>query len=235
MTLTGGNCRPEHSHIWEREADEHYVEPEWCSRRLFAVVSFAGTVQDPSCGFGRIVVSAQAAGLAAFGTDLVDRGFDGMISTSDFFKQKTPVENIVSNPPFGTRTNPLFKRYALHALSLTSGKVALVWLTRTLPAAHWREQTPLAAVYFMTPRPSMPPGHVIAAGEKPGGGKQDFCWLVWDHAHTGPAQTRWLHRDIEKVPASRSASMPFTRGSSASPRSRSTSFFSRWALPTPCL
>jgi hypothetical protein len=26
----------------------------------------------------------------------------------------------------------------------------------------------------------MPPGHTITAGEKPGGGKMDFCWLVWE-------------------------------------------------------
>lgn len=25
--------RPEASHIWQREEHEHYVEPEWCSKR----------------------------------------------------------------------------------------------------------------------------------------------------------------------------------------------------------
>jgi len=178
------------SHQWIREAAEHYVEPEWCSRRLFEVEHFTGTIQDPSCGFGRVVEAARAAGHAVFGTDLVDRGFDGMLPPSDFFEQRTKVENIVSNPPF-----KLFKRYALHALSLTSGKVALIWLTRTLAAARWLEETPLAAVYYLTPRPSMPPGHVIAAGQKPGGGKQDFCWLVFDHAHTGAPVMKWLRRD----------------------------------------
>lgn len=23
------------AHVWEREENEHYVEPEWCSQRLF--------------------------------------------------------------------------------------------------------------------------------------------------------------------------------------------------------
>jgi hypothetical protein len=25
------------AHIWEREVNEHYVEPAWCSERLFEV------------------------------------------------------------------------------------------------------------------------------------------------------------------------------------------------------
>jgi hypothetical protein len=50
-------------------------------------------------------------------------------------------------------------------------------------------------VWLLTPRPSMPPGEVIARGEKPGGGKTDFCWLVFDRTHSGPPELRWLHRD----------------------------------------
>jgi hypothetical protein len=191
----------EQSHIWQREANEHYVEEQWCSQRLFERESFTGAVQDPSCGFGRIVKAAIEAGLPAFGTDLVDRGFPDLHGTFDFFEQKTRVENIVSNPPFGPRRAPLFKRYALHALALTSRKVALIWLTRTLAAARWLERTPLATIYYLTPRPSMPPGHVITRGEKPGGGKQDFCWLVFDHSHHGPPVTRWLRRDRKVAPA----------------------------------
>jgi transposase len=34
-----------------------------------------------------------------------------------------------------------------------------------------------------------------AGGEKPGGGRMDFCWLVFDENHNGPPELRWLHRD----------------------------------------
>jgi hypothetical protein len=54
---------------------------------------------------------------------------------------------------------------------------------------------PLRRVWLLTPRPSMPPGHVIAAGETPGGGKMDFCWLVFEHQLSGIPQIGWLHRD----------------------------------------
>jgi hypothetical protein len=43
----------------------------------------------------------------------------------------------------------------------------------------------------------MPPGEVLLRGEKPGGGKTDFCWLVFEHGHSGDWVGRWLHRDGE--------------------------------------
>lgn len=189
MTQADDIKRPEQSHIWQREAHEHYVEPEWCSRRLFEVEPFVQEIWDPACGFGRIVAAAKAHGHAAFGTDIVDRGYGG--NPQNFLATAhPPYANIVSNPPFD-----IFKSFALHALATARHKVAMIWLVRTLPAARWLQQTPLARVLLLTPRPSMPPGHVIARGGKPGGGKQDFCWLVWDKSHTGPATISWLHRD----------------------------------------
>jgi hypothetical protein len=41
----------------------------------------------------------------------------------------------------------------------------------------------------------MPPGYVIAAGEKPGGGKMDFCWIVFEHGFSGVPELRWLRRN----------------------------------------
>ena len=101
-----------------------------------------------------------------------------------------PAANICCNPPF-TVCNQFVRR----ALELATGKVAMIWLARRLNAARWLQDTPLARVYLLTPRPSMPPGHVILAGEKPGGGTQDFVWLVFTRGHVGPPELRWLHRD----------------------------------------
>lgn len=182
--------RPERSHIWQREEHEHYVEPEWCSQRLFEVEKFHGGIYDPCCGFGRIPLAAKAAGYVSYGGDIVNRGYGG--EPIDFLKQSVVenFDNIVCNPPFDQ-----FKEFAFQALRYSEHKVAMIWLVRTLPAARWLLDTPLARIWLLTPRPSMPPGHVITRGEKPGGGKQDFCWLVWDKKHTGPAQLGWLRRD----------------------------------------
>lgn len=189
--IAAGAVRKIDAHEWAREFHEHYVEPEWCSARLFDVEKFVGSIDDPCCGFGRIPRAATAAGFPVFASDIVDRssGLNGF-KHEDFLRSTWRRANIVCNPPFD-----LFQQFARHALELTALKVAMLWLVRRMNAARWLEQTPLARVYLLTPRPSMPPGHVITSGQKPGGGKQDFCWLVWDHEHRGPPELRWLHRD----------------------------------------
>lgn len=200
--LPAGARKVEGAHVWELEPNQHYVEEQWCDDRFFEVEKFDGTTQDPCCGFGRVVMAGRRAGVPMFGTDLVDRGFADILAVSDFLTQRAKVDNVVGNPPFN-----IFPQFAQHALSLTSKKVALIWLVRRLAAATWLEQTPLFRIYYMNPRPSMPPGFVVTAADrgdldpetgepiKVGGGKQDFCWLVWDHNHKGPATTHWLRRD----------------------------------------
>lgn len=197
-TDAGGAVAKLDAHIWEREANEHYVEPEWCSRRLFEEEKFPGFVRDPCCGFGRIVESARGAGYTTFASDLVDRGYAGLDQVVDFLgTDDCAAPSIVANPPFN-----IADKFALHALALpNTHKVALIFPTARLNAAHWLNGTPLKRVWLMSPRPSMPPGHVIARGEKPGGGKMDYCWLVWERGHEGAAELRWLYRDKAKQAA----------------------------------
>lgn len=183
------------AHVWEREANEHYVEPAWCSKRLFEDEDFKGGVYDPCCGFGTIVISALKHGLNGYGSDLVDRGWDSTRTPHNFLSASEEMhDNIVCNPPFNIASS-----FAAHALKVSRRKVAMVFPTARLNAAHWLKGTPLRRVWMMTPRPSMPPGHTITAGQKPGGGKMDFCWLVWEIGHNGAAEIRWLRRDTSTV------------------------------------
>lgn len=175
------------AHIWEREVNEHYVEPEWCARRLIQEEGFDGSIHDPSCGFGTIPKAAIALGYQATGSDLIDCGYGPVV---DFLNDETPRENIVCNPPFN-----IIEPFVIRALRLASKKVAAIIPVARLNAAHWLRETPLKTVWLMTPRPSMPPGHVIASGEKAGGGKADFCWIVWSRGHNGAAEIKWLRRD----------------------------------------
>jgi hypothetical protein len=185
---------PINAHSWQREAQEHYVEPFWCSERLFAEEKFEGPVWDPCCGFGRIPESAIKAGLKAYGTDIVDRGWRDFTCKADFLTHGRLLGgdcDVVCNPPFN-----IAGQFARRALDMPGvQKVAMIFPTARLNAAHWLRETPLARVWLMTPRPSLPPGHTITAGQKPGGGKMDFCWLVWTKGRIGPADLRWLRRD----------------------------------------
>ena len=184
--------RPLNARIWRREAGEHYVEPAWCSKRLFEEERFDGGIYDPCCGFGTIVIEALKQRLSAYGSDLVDRGWDSTRTPHDFLASSSVEShsNIVCNPPFN-----IAKEFAEAALARAERKVAMIFPTARLNAAHWLKGTPLARVWLMTPRPSMPPGHTITAGEKPGGGKMDYCWLVFEKGFQGPHELRWLRRD----------------------------------------
>ena len=175
--------RDKNAGIWTRDPHDWYVEPHWASRRLFEEEVFVGSVTDPACGCGRIVESAIHFGKIGVGYDIVKRN-QHWSGDSD---------NFVSNPPFG-----LSNQFAKFAIERAHGKVALL-----LPAtwhfgkarSAWLKTTPLSAVLALTPRPSMPPGAVIAAGEKPGGGTKDFSWYIWDKNHSGPWRGGWLERD----------------------------------------
>lgn len=186
-----GPLRKRESHLWERDPNDWYVEPEWCSARLFVMEQFVGTIWDPACGMGRILAGARAAGLPAIGTDLIDRGCGA--GGVDFLKLDEHPPNIVSNPPFS-----LAEKFVIRALNLTQRKVAML-----LPAnwvqgdtrSRWLETTPLARVLFITPRPSMPPGTVVAAGGTPGNGTTDYAWFIWSRGHRYAPTIGWLRRD----------------------------------------
>jgi hypothetical protein len=170
--------------------DEHYVEPEWVSERLFQVEDFEGRIWDPACGFGRIVIAARKHGYDAYGSDIADRGWNN--SQQDFFWYTSKHDNIVTNPPF-----KIARDFAKHALNRSSHKAAMIFPTARLNAARWLQGTPLRRIWLLTPRPSMPPGTHIAAGGRVGGGKSDYCWLVWEHGYRGAPEVKWLRRDRE--------------------------------------
>lgn len=190
MKLPTNALRKIDAHQFEREEHEHYVEPRWVSERLFQEEEFNGAVWDPCCGFGHIVQSALNAKKTVTYSDIVDRGFLNTLVEDFFATDNRKVENIVCNPPFN-----IAPEFTTRAVSLAFGKVAIVFPTARLNAAHWVRHLPLLRVWLLTPRPSMPPGHTLLAGQKPGGGKMDFCWLVFERGFSGKPTIEWLRRD----------------------------------------
>jgi hypothetical protein len=196
-------AKPLRAHVWPRDPDGQYVEQSWCSARLFEEEWFGppgSRVFDPACGWGRILKSAAAAGYTVLGADIVDRLDRKAVGRIPFatggFLEWPPipaVHSIVCNPPFDH-----VQAFCERALQIATFKVAMIMPLCRLPAARWLESLPLETVWLLTPRPSMPPGSYIAAGKKPGGGKDDFCWLVFrKDLFAWTPRLRWLHRDVE--------------------------------------
>jgi hypothetical protein len=183
------------AHIFPKAKDGFYVEPNWCAARLFEMEKFADHIYDPACGWGTILHEAQAAGYSEVtGGDIVDRRQSRFsFRRTDFMKVDDSWRSgvsIVCNPPFDHVEE--FCRKACRIVN----KVAMIMLMRRLNAAHWLDDLPLKTIYLLTPRPSMPPGEWIAAGNEPGGGTQDFCWLVFSRRYSGVPQIKWMHRDV---------------------------------------
>jgi hypothetical protein len=183
---TGG--RPRNSHIFERARNDLYVEPSWCSERLFEVETFPQPVWDPCEGTGTIPRAARAAGLTCFASD-ISTGHDFLIEPA----LVPPPFSVVTNPPYA-----LAREIVERALELGATKVAFLFpIARVNAAWRWLESLPLARLYLLTPRPSVPP----VTAKKVGGGRVDFCWLVLDQWHRGVPTWGWLHRDRASSPS----------------------------------
>ena len=189
MTTGPWTHSSENARAYPRE-NEHFVEPSWVSERLFDEERFIGTIYDPACGFGHIVISALKAGHAAYGSDITHRGWDS--TPQDFMRHRDMHDNLVFNPPFDD-----IEGFVEHALARARRKVAFIIPTARLNAARWLRCMPLQRIWLLTPRPSMPPGHVITSGGKITGGKSDYAWAVLEHGYRGKPELRWLHRDGE--------------------------------------
>jgi hypothetical protein len=91
--------RPLAAHLWAKEVHGFYIEPQWCSERLFEVETFNGGIWDPACGIGRVADAARRAGYRTIATDLIDRGYPRLDARVDFLSANPPrAQNIVCNP-----------------------------------------------------------------------------------------------------------------------------------------
>jgi hypothetical protein len=97
--------------------------------------------------------------------------------------------NIVSNPPY--RKARQFIERALREARKSAFLVQYGFLFGAERSA-WLRTTPLRRTWILVPRPSMPPGKLILAGMKPGGGRVDYAWLVFERGYNGPPELGWL-------------------------------------------
>ena len=188
------------AHTFTRAADDWYVEPILATRKLAAVEGFNGPIHDPSCGGGHIPIALTEMGYLATGSDLRQRvatGTPWFVGTSDFLDPAgvglMGAPNCVMNPPY-------FKSHGIEAFTrravvLAPGKVCVFVEARFLfgqdRARGFYADLPPDRIWYVTPRPSCPPGEYLAAGKKAKNGSPDYVWLVWDERE-GQARGGWL-------------------------------------------
>jgi hypothetical protein len=166
-------------HTFDNNPDQWYVEEDWSNDALFAAASFKGPIFDPCCGMGKIPEAAKRAGYPAWGSDIVDRGYGPV---QDFFELSScPNADIVSNPPYNR-----LEDFISHALAVTDHNRAVAVFTRLAFLCSskrypmFTQKWPLAVVLVCSKRVNCLPGANLLAGQEPGGGAIDYCWIVFD-------------------------------------------------------
>ena len=175
------------------ETLDFFIEPDWTVDLLLDAEDFPATIWDPACGSGTIVKRCIARGLEAVGSDIAGRAFGGV---QDFLAPEYDfinVATIMCNPPY-----KIADQFITRALTVATNKVAML-VQAKFPYSQRRHalfsKCPPARLYFLSTRPSMPPGEKLLAGTvEAKGGKLDYLWMVWDSQHSGPTECRWLRK-----------------------------------------
>lgn len=168
-----------------RPTDDFYPTPANAVTSLLSVERFEGLVWEPACGDGAICKVLTATGHEVLATDLVDRGYG--VGGHDFFSSPHRATNIITNPPYS-----LGERFVRHALTCTTGKVAMLMKLAFLEGGKRKtlfETTPLRSVHVFSKRLTM---HRNGEKGRYGSGMIAFAWFVWDHDFRGTPTLGWL-------------------------------------------
>lgn len=218
MTITPPAKRERKSHIFERDEFDHYVETLDVGPAIFRELNLPpGTVVvDPCCGWGRMLRGAQGAGCIALGSDIVprwDESPDGpfepagvgryavSLHAGDWFSPHwPPVVSAYWRKPAVIASNPPFDRleeWLALALERSAWMVVAI-VPRNFVWGDKRSlilaETPLYRFLPIVPRPSMPPGAAILAGQKQSGDTKDYAVAIWLKGYRGTWQGGWLRR-----------------------------------------
>lgn len=224
------NSMNRHATTWVKSPHDWYVEEAWCNDLLIDAVPHwaGGTVLDPACGSGLVVEAFRRRGFDAIGSDLVDRGYEHCWPGVDFSQPGVwparSFDYVASNFPYysgaGTR------QFTLHGLAVARKGVAILAPVPFLASQEryaWFKGLPVSLILIMSARPSMPPGELLQSGAvRQKGGKEDYCWIVFEHGHVGRPQFDWIMPSDDVLQARRPrrrlrATQPTSTPSAADP------------------
>lgn len=171
-----------HGKRFNRPGDDFYPTPPEAVEALLQCEQFDGQIWEPACGDGAISKILVAHGHEVHSSDKVDRGYG---EVADFLETEREVQHIITNPPYNQA-----EEFIEHALECATGKVAMLLRLAFLEGQQRHEKWnrwPLKTVWVFSKRISMYPDK-----HQTGHGLYPYAWFVWDHAHKGQPEIRWI-------------------------------------------
>jgi len=167
------------------DGPDFYPTPAWATRALLASESFEGDVWECACGDGAMARVIEEAGHTVHSSDLYDRGFGE--PGIDFLEADWCADNVITNPPFNAAEG-----FARTGIRLVRRKLALLLRLAFLEGANRAStifaETPPSRVWVFSERITFYPAGAVQAGS----GTTAYAWFVWDKAHHGPSELRWI-------------------------------------------
>ena len=189
------HTRPDDLHS-ARRTDDFYPTPPAPTKALLAYdggrIRELGAVWEPAVGDGAIARVIDAAGLPCLGSDLVDRGWPGVVIKSFYEFDTSPAPAIITNPPYcEINARDGHGRWLRHTLDMPGWDYCALLLNWDWPAAKKNglaellARHPFSWCYLMRWKIDF-----TGAGAPP----QRNAWFVWDRTHTGPSEFRFMDR-----------------------------------------
>lgn len=180
-----GAFKPTAKRRADLDGPDFFPTPAWATHALTENEPFAGDIWECACGDGAMAQALEAAGHNVRATDLYARGYGE--TGVDFLSADTPVDNIVTNPPYNVA-----EAFVAKGLTLARRKLALLLRLAFLEGAN-RARTiflanPPSRVWVFSERITF----YMKGAARAGSGTTAYAWFVWDKDAGPGTELRWL-------------------------------------------
>lgn len=177
--------QPTVKRVADLDGPDFYPTPAWATEALIDNERFKGDIWECACGDGAMSVVLEETGCRVDSSDLYDRGF-GEVGI-DFTRTARNYQNIVTNPPFHSAED-----FVHSGIQNSNEKFALLLRLAFLEGAKRQRKIfakyPPSRVWIFSERITFYPKNAMRKGS----GTTAYAWFVWDKAHMGGTELKWL-------------------------------------------
>ena len=184
-------CLGASSHaLEEREVNDYYATDPKAAEWLLELEPELDNIWECACGEGHLAKVFDKAGKLLWATDLINRGYGGIM---DFLNINTNIKHngdIVSNPPY-----KIAERFIRKALdTVTDGHKVCMFLKLTFLESKSRkqlfEQYPPKTISVSSSRISCAKNGDF---DKYPSSAVAYAWYIWEKGYTGDTVVKWFN------------------------------------------